>query len=421
MQVIDSCEAEVRPLAVRDVRITAAPVSAARLACVDLLRGLVMVIMALDHTREFFTSARFAPEDLAYTTGPLFFTRFITHFCAPVFFLLAGTSAYLSLAHGKSVAQVSKFLWTRGLWLVCLDLFIMTYAWTLRHGFWFSGVLWALGWSMVVMSLLVRLPLRWIAGFGAGMIVTHNLLDTLNPAIFGRFAWLWMIVRGHGGFWIVPRHSGFFVLFSVVPWVGVMAVGYAMGALLGRKHWQKNVAGLGVVLTVAFVVLRFFHLYGNGPYNLGGWGATGPWTTQANLTLTIISFFNTLKYPPSLQFLLMTLGPSLIVLALFDRINVKHWCGRILLVFGRVPLFYYVLHLYLLHALAICVAVALHQPFHWLILSGPMRQAPPLHYGHGLVFIYAMWISVVALLYVPCKWYAGLKQRHKDWEWLRYV
>lgn len=396
----------------RDIlRVSEVKIRSSRLDCVDLLRGIVMVLMALDHTRDFFTGLQFAPEDLSRTSAPLFFTRFVTHFCAPVFFLLAGTGAYLSLSRGKSVAQVSTFFATRGLWLIFLDLTVMAVAWTFVYPFWFSGVLWSIGWAMIAMALLVWLPLPAIAAVGAGMILTHNLLDGITPRSFDNFtlARLWVVLHGHG---LVPigSQSEFFILFPLIPWVGVMAVGYALGALLRRPDWRKLVFGIGAMLTAAFLLSRFFHLYGS---------AHGGWKVQASPVLNLVAFFDTSKYPPSLQFLLMTLGPALMALPWLDRVNAERGLARVLQVFGRVPLFYYVLHLFLIHTLAILVANAVHQPSGWL-RGGPMMLFPPEHYGHGLPFIYAMWATVVVLLYLPCKWFMEYKRRHSDW-WLSYL
>lgn len=396
----------------RDIlRVSEVKIRSSRLDCVDLLRGIVMVLMALDHTRDFFTGLQFAPEDLSRTSAPLFFTRFVTHFCAPVFFLLAGTGAYLSLSRGKSVAQVSTFFATRGLWLIFLDLTVMAVAWTFVYPFWFSGVLWSIGWAMIAMALLVWLPLPAIAAVGAGMILTHNLLDGITPRSFDNFtlARLWVVLHGHG---LVPigSQSEFFILFPLIPWVGVMAVGYALGALLRRPDWRKLVFGIGAMLTAAFLLSRFFHLYGS---------AHGGWKVQASPVLNLVAFFDTSKYPPSLQFLLMTLGPALMALPWLDRVNAERGLARVLQVFGRVPLFYYVLHLFLIHTLAILVANAVHQPSDWL-RGGPMMLFPPEHYGHGLPFIYAMWATVVVLLYLPCKWFMEYKRRHSDW-WLSYL
>lgn len=392
-----------------------------RLACVDLLRGVAMVLMALDHTRSFFTGLQFAPEDLSNASGALFFTRWVTHFCAPVFFLLAGTGPFLSLSRGKSVGQVSRLFLTRGLWLVLLALTVISYAWTYVFPFWFSDVLWALGWSMVAMAFLIRLPVPWITALGTTIILTHNMLDRVTPAVFGRFAPFWAILHGHGWFWVKPGKLGFFVLFPLIPWVGVMAIGYALGFLLQSGNWRRPIFSLGAVLTLAFVILRVFRLYGNSLPTFEPWAAdiAGPWRVQATPVLTIASFLNTVKYPPSLQFLLMTLGPALMALVWFDRINTDRGLARILLVFGRVPLVYYVLHLFLIHTIAVWIALALHQPAAWLLYGGPLLQAPPTGYGHGLPYIYMMWVTTLVLLYPPCKWFMNLRQRRPDSWWLR--
>jgi len=404
------------------------PVPQPRLASVDLLRGAVMILMALDHTRRYLTGLSFAPEDLLHTSGPLFFTRIVTHSCAPVFFMLAGTSAFLSVSHGKSVAQVSRFLWTRGIWLLLLDLSVIGYAWTFVFPFVQGGVIWALAWSMIVMALIVRLPVRWIAALGIGIVVTHNLFDRVVPADLGNLSWLWFILHRPGAFWIQPGRLSFSVSFPIVPWVGVMAIGYALGALLLRQDRRKLLFALGAILTLAFFVLRAFNLYGNSSAALQPVLAdsAGPWKVQPTLTLTIVSFFNTLKFPPSLQFLLMTLGPSLLLLAWFDRMTLDKivpdkGLAKVLLVFGRVPLFFYVIHLYLVHTAAVWISLATHQPTAWLLYGGFLLRPVPNGYGHGLPFIYIAWVIFLALLYYPCRWFMNLKQQHRDWHWLSYI
>lgn len=402
-------------------------VKPSRLSSVDLLRGAVMILMALDHTRDFFSGLSFLPEDLAHTTGPLFFTRFITHYCAPVFFLLAGVGGYLAHSQGKSLAQISRFFWTRGLWLAFLDLTVVAFGWTSVFPFLFAGVLWSLGWSMVAMAFLVRLPVRWIAAFGTVVVVGHNLLDRINPAVFGNFAWLWLILYGHADF--VIRTNGvvpmkiwpwFFILFSIIPWVGVMAIGYALGPVLERSDRKKMLFALGAAITISFVFLRVFHLYGNSHRHIFGPGA-GRWRIEPTLTLTILSFFDTLKYPASLQYLLMTLGPALMALAWLDGVDAKKWPARIVRVYGQVPLFYYVVHIYVIHTLAVYTGLICKQKVAWLLYGGFMLQPVPQGYGHGLPFIYAMWFAVVLFMYPLCKWFRGIKQRHTSWWWLRYL
>jgi uncharacterized membrane protein len=423
-------EAELDPapaLLPGDRNAKKSPEKPSRLASVDVLRGIAMILMALDHTRDFFSGLSFMPEDVARTTGPLFFTRFVTHFCAPIFFLLAGTGGYLSLSRGRSVEQVSRFFWTRGLWLVFLNLTVVAFGWTSVFPFLFSGVLWSLGWSMVAMAFLIRLPIRSIAAFGVVVIVCHNLLDKVKPAVFGNFAWLWLILYGHANFWIQTNAVGptkiwlwFFVLFPMIPWIGVMAVGYALGSLVYPRFKRRSIFTIGVVATLLFVVLRGFHLYGNSHRHIFGPGA-GRWRIEPTLTLTIVSFFDTLKYPASLQFLLMTLGPALIALALLSSVNAQTWPAKAIRVYGQVPLFYYIVHIYVIRTLAVYTAIVCKQKVAWLLYGGFMLQPVPPGYGHSLPFIYAMWLGVVLFMYPICKWYAGVKLAHPTWWWLRYL
>ena len=379
-----------------------------------------MVIMALDHTRDFLSYARPAPEDVAHTSIALFFTRFITHYCAPVFAFLAGTGAYLSTRRGKSVRQVSRFFLTRGLWLILLEFTVVDFAW----GFvpWaHAGVIWVLGWSMIFMAAIVWLPLRWIAALGLGMMATHNLLDPIRPDWFGKFYWAWIFLHSPGR---VPltAHFSLPVLYVLIPWVGVMAAGFAFGSLLPRPNRRQWIVRIGIAATALFFVLRLINHYGNGTAGFPERFAhcSGPWSVQSSLSLTVISFLNTLKYPPSLDYLLMTLGPALVLLGLFDGIQARRGLSHILLVFGRVPLFYYVLHLYVIHILAIMASVVFHQPiWHGTVIGELARR--PAGYGHGLLFVYATWILAVALLYVPCRWFMELKIRHRDWPWLSYL
>jgi uncharacterized membrane protein len=396
---------------------------ATRVVSVDLLRGLVMIIMALDHAREYFTNLQFPPELLAQTTGPLFFTRFITHFCAPVFFLLAGTGAFLSVSGGKTVKQVSRFFWTRGLWLVFIELTVVDFGWTFIEPFGAASVIGALGWCMVAMALIVRMPVRWIGAFGVGMIVLHGLLDRINPASFGKLSGLWMVLHTPGFYLIRPPDIGAIVLYPLVPWIGVMAAGYALGALLVRPDRKKLLLILGASLTVAFLALRVFDHYGNGVagQSFGVPLAAGPWSKQPTLSMTLIAFLDTLKYPPSLDYLLMTLGPALLVLGWFDSLNPDSRIAKVLLVYGRVPMFYYVLHIYLIHVMAIAVAGLFHQPAAWLWQGAIFAAQRPEGYGHGLPFIYLMWFLAVAALYLPCRWFMKFKQRHRDWGWLSYL
>jgi uncharacterized membrane protein len=406
--------------AIDRVEVTFTRPAVSRLASIDILRGVAMVLMALDHTRDFLSSGRFAPEDLAHTNGALFFTRFVTHFCAPVFAFLAGTGAYLSTRRGKTLPEVSWFFLTRGLWLVLLEFTVVGFAWGFvpwAHG----GVIWILGWSMVAMAVIVWLPTGWIAALGLGMIATHNLLDGVNPAAFGKFYWVWILLHSPETLPLGP-HFSFSVRYVLIPWVGVMAAGFSFGSLLLRPYRRKWILTLGISATALFFVIRGINLYGNGIAGLpfAFQRSAGPWSIGPTLVMTVISFFNTLKYPPSLDYLLMTLGPALILLGVLDGAEARQGLSRVLMTFGRVPLFYYVLHLYLIHALAVLTSLAFRQPVWYGTVIADHAQKP-LGYGHGLPFVYAMWMVVVAILYVPCRWFMEFRSRHRDWAWLSYL
>jgi uncharacterized membrane protein len=387
-----------------------------RILSLDIVRGLVMVIMALDHTRDFFTNLRFEPETLSQTYYALFFTRWITHFCAPLFFFLAGTGAFL-YGTRRSVSEVSRFLWTRGLWLVFLEFTVVGVGWRFEFPGGFFGVIWALGACMILMALVVWLPLRWIAGLSLLMIATHDLFDPIRPRQFGSYAWVWTILHVRGGV-LLPFGIRSFVLFQIVPWFGVMGAGYAFGQLylLDQERRKKLLIRLGVAAIALFIFLRVTNLYGNPPVGMGG-VSQGDWHIQPTIEKTIILFFDVEKYPPSLQFLLMTLGPSFLLLAWLENVRPSAW-SSILLVFGRVPMFFYILHLYVIHTLAIVMAMLTHQPWSFLFHGGFFAE--PDDYGHGLPFVYLMWLLVIVILYFPCRWFAALKERRRDW-WLSYL
>jgi uncharacterized membrane protein len=399
-----------------------------RVASVDLLRGLIMVFMALDHVRDFFSGLRILPENLNQTYLALFFTRWITHFSAPGFFFLAGTGAYL-YGRKRSRAEVTRFLWTRGLWLVVLEATIVFWGWTWAFPLPGLGllVIWALGMSMIFLSVLVRLPLKWIAVTGLTMIFGHNLLDFLRPEMFGPLSWLWKLLHQQGFIFLGTYQGqpiGWFVLYPLVPWIGVMAAGYAFGAIMARpaEERQRLSLRIGAAAFVLFLALRLTNVYGNAMVG-GGSVSPGPFVAQPTVEKTIIAFFNVEKYPPSLQFLLMTLGLELMALSWFDRLSLKGaggWLADKITVFGRVPMAYYLMHLYLIHAMAIVVAMIYGQPYQWLLWGGFFANAPQSGYGHGLPFIYLMWLLAVVILYFPCKAYADYKARSKKW-WLSYL
>jgi uncharacterized membrane protein len=386
---------------------------ASRLDSVDLLRGLVMVVMALDHTRDFFHSGAlvFDPTDLSKTTPALFATRWITHFCAPVFVFLAGTGAALSLTRGRTKKDLSWFLVTRGLWLVALELTVVQWAVsfdpTYRGGA-FVQVIWALGWSMIVLAALIHLPARAVAAFGLVMIAGHNLLDRFRGDDFGAWRWLWMILHEQGPASATPG-PGLFVIYPLVPWIGVMAAGYAFAQLLrpDAPRRRRTLFLLGLGMTLAFVGLRAANFYGD----------PRPWSAQPRGALyTFFSFVNCTKYPPSLLFLLMTLGPAVALLPLLERWRAA--ASRFFLVFGRVPLFYYVLHFYLLHVAAIAFSLTRYSLSQ--LKESFASNTPPPGYGYPLWVVYLVWAGAVLLLYFPCRRWADLKRRSRS-PWLSYL
>jgi len=384
---------------------TAPGATSARLDSVDLLRGGVMVLMALDHVRGHISDARFDVTNFSLTTAPLFLTRWVTHFCAPVFFFTAGIAAFLSQARGKPRGALARFLLTRGLWLVFLELTVIRFAWTfnLDYRITAASVIWALGWSMVALAGLIYLPRPVLAVVGLAMILGHNLLDgiglrTQAPTLVGASwqDWLWSILH-------VARPP---VVYPLIPWIGVMSAGYSFGSLLQDAAWRRRwLPWLGVGLTAAFIVLRATNLYGE----------PRPWVAQQSTLFTALAFLDATKYPPSLLFLLMTLGPALVGLALFERASGP--VARFFIIFGRVPMFYYILHLYLIHGLAVLAAVLTgFEPGPFLVMFFMF----PEDFGFSLPVVYLVWAAVVLAIYPLCRWFAALKARRKD-AWLSYL
>ena len=381
-----------------------------RLVSVDVLRGLVMVIMALDHTRDFFTNAHFSPTDLSKTSVALFFTRWITHFCAPVFVFLAGTGAFLSASYGKTKSELAIFLITRGLWLIFLQIAVETFAWNFTADYTQieGGVLWAIGWSMIALAGLVFLPVSLTSVFGVLMIASHNLLDGVLPEDLGKLGPLWAVL--HTG--DIVRISPSLALkpfYPLIPWIGVMAAGYGFGTvlLLDRGVRRRVLFRLGGLLTVLFILLRSANIYGDPK----------PWSPQDSYTFSLLSFLNCEKYPPSLLFLLMTLGPAIAVLPWFDRKPGR--LGSFLMTFGRVPLFYYLLHILLIHQLAVTLAWVNGEPVS-AFLADPFTPGYPDSYGYDLPIVYLLWVLVVLTLYPICRGFASLKAHRRHWRWLRY-
>ena len=386
-----------------------------------------MILMSLDHVRDFFTHLQFSPEDITRTWPALFFTRWVTHFCAPLFFLLAGLGAFLSATRGRSPREIRHVLWTRGLWLVLLELTVLGFAWTFIPGWSFGGVVWALGWSMVLLSMIVRIPVRWVAVLALATIFGHNLLDPIRPEHLGAWGPLWGLLHVPNFIPIAPQWGMWFAVYVLVPWFAVMAAGYALGSLYqieaGRRRRILTMMGVGAI--ALFAILRSTNVYGNPAPPLA-FVSPGDFRPQPTLAKTVILFLDVEKYPPSLQFLLMTLGPGLLALAAFEAINLRarsvlSKIAAIIAVFGRVPFFYYVLHIFLAHLLTVPAALLLGQPWNGRLIGGPILAGPPPPgYGLNLTGIYVMWIVVNVLLFFPCRWFAEYKRTHNQ-RWLTYV
>ena len=398
-----------------------------RIDSIDLLRGIVMVLMMLDHTRDFVHNAarEFDATDVSRTNVALFFTRWITHYCAPTFVFLAGTGAYLQFARGKSKAELSRFLVTRGLWLVLLEMTVIQWLVSFRPDYRFLGffqVIWVIGVSMIFLAALIHLPKSVVAAFGLLMIALHNLTDGFRivgwrgpgTPVPGIGAKLWILLHQQfEGFPVFGEHSPvLFVLYPLIPWIGVMAVGYVFGVLYGfdahrRRRWLLIIGGAATLL---FIVVRAIDRYGD----------PSKWSQQKNLVFTVLSFVNTSKYPPSLLFLLMTLGPAILLLALFETRGAGGWVRDFFVTFGRVPLFFYLLQWFVAHAISVLLHLAFGKPVGWLFGS-PLNFGPaPQGIGFNLGVVYLSWIAGVLLLYPLCRWYAGVKQRRRDW-WLSYL
>lgn len=399
----------------KDVRIkrvsTSASAAKPRFDSIDFLRGLVIVLMALDHVRIYFTNVHFDPTDLSQTTVQLFLTRWITHFCAPAFVFLAGTGAFLSMGRGKSKSDVTKYLLSRGLWLVFLELTLIKFGWTFGFDYSLIGVqvIWAIGWSMVFLSFLIHFPLKAIAVFSVIMILTHNLFDGINPEQFGSFSWLWIILHE---FNIVNLGNDYILLvaYPLVPWIGVMAAGYCFGALynLEADKRKKILFWLGLGMITGFVLLRLIDLYGDA----------NKWTTQNSIIFTFLDFIDTTKYPPSVLFLLMTLGPSILLLSFLEKVKVFDKSRTFFLVFGRVPLFFYILHIPVIHLLAVLVANATGINTAFMFNSYPFFWEG--NWGYSLAAVYLVWAVVVIGLYPICNLYNNVKKQRK-YKWLSYL
>jgi uncharacterized membrane protein len=373
-----------------------------RYATIDLLRAIVMVLMVLDHPRDFFTAGDIDPRNV--DAPLLFMTRWVTHFCAPVFAFLLGASAWFAKRKFPDVRLAARSMFMRGIWLILLELTIVRFAWTFEIAFNFIllQVLWALGCGLIFVSFLIAWPAWLVGSIGAGIILTHNLLDPIQATSLGHAAWLWHVLHEPQLFQIGSGRQ-IWLLYPLIPWIGVTAFGFGFAPNLvpGARRdpffyaWGASMIGL-------FVLLRLTGVYGD-PHE---------WQPQATLLASTLAFVNCEKYPPSLQFLLMTLGPTLACYPLLSRLDPRRVAP--LLVFGKVPLFFYLLHIPLVHGSAIALAAWHHQPVQWLLGGFPLLQKPA-DYGLPLVSVYFIWLFIVILLYPLCRLYQSFKAQHQGW------
>jgi uncharacterized membrane protein len=399
-----------------------------RIYAVDFLRGIVMMVMLLDHTRDFVHSAAFGsdPTDPATTNVALFFTRWITHYCAPAFVFLSGVSIYLQKLRGKTNRELSWFLLTRGLWLIVVEFTIVRASFVFNFDYSFFGVaqvIWVIGVSMMIMAALVWLPMTVAAVYGLAIVTLHNLLDAYslppNITMAGQppadgLQILWMVLHQQG---VIPLFGGAttaFLAYPLIPWTGVMALGYVIGAVYSwdAERRQKWLLRTGAVVTAGFVILRIINIYGD----------PSRWQYQERgPVFTFLSFLNTTKYPPSLLFLLMTLGPAMMVLSLTDRIDGSAIWQRIAIIYGRVPMFYYMLQFALAHALAVLLSLAAGKSVAYMFMNFPANfAAAPPDAGFSLLLVYVTWIVGLAILFPLCLWYGNYKLTHRKW-WLSYI
>jgi uncharacterized membrane protein len=392
-------------------------VSTARLLAIDLLRGLIIVLMALDHTRGFWGSTSFNPTDLAYTTPAWFFTRWITHFCAPLFIVLTGVSAYLYGEKVQSRAALQRYLCSRGIWLIFLEISVINLSWQFAYPSVFLQVIWVIGCSMLMLALLIYLPRTWLLLFSLTCIGLHNLLDDTNiNQLLGNQHWIWNVLHQKGH--IPLAEHGFFigVTYPMLPWFAVMALGYCLGALynLAAVRRQQRLLWLGAACIGLFALLRANAGYGDPTI----WQADA--ATNASAINNLLAFLNTTKYPPSLQYLCMTLGPGLLLLAAFERVSITHRFASIfrgLYVFGSVPLFFYLIHISFLNLCAHLYAYLRYDQWTNFVYG---YSTWPAGYAPDLVLVYAAWFGALLLLYWPCKWYGRMKRQSK-WPVFAYL
>jgi len=382
-----------------------------RIESIDLLRGVVMIIMALDHVRDYFHNSAFLynPEDLAHSNAILFFTRWITHYCAPVFVFLAGTSAYLYGAK-RNKKNLSFFLFTRGIWLVLAELFIVSLFRTFNPSYHFFNlqVIWATGICMMILSAMIYMNRLLLFFSGVLILLTHNMLDNVHVTGNNLSSFLWAILHEPGYFTF--GHFTIHVHYPVLPWVGIMATGYSFGSLYtsgyNAEKRRRTLFLLGSGSILLFIFLRFSNFYGDASH----------WSIQKDSLFSFLSFLNVTKYPPSLLYVLMTLGPAFIFLVFAER--PPNAFKEKIIVFGRVPMFYYLAHILLIHFFAMIGAVILGYKWSDMVLTTMVNRAPALKgYGFNLTIVYMVWLALVFILYPLCKWYDRYKKANRSTKW----
>lgn len=387
-----------------------------RIQSIDILRGIVMIIMALDHVRDYFHKDAFLhdPLDLATTTPFLYFTRWITHFCAPTFVFLAGTSAYL-MGKRKTKSELGNFLFKRGLWLIFIEVVIITFALTFNplYNNFILQVIWAIGISMVLLGVAVRLPYNVILAIGLLIVLGHNLLDYPENARNHQVGFIWDLVhdaRFDG--YPLGHNRTLLIVYAFLPWTGIMLMGYCAGRLFEPAvtaiKRKKILLSLGFGLVVLFILLRWINAYGNPT----------AWAPQKDAMRSFLAFMNVNKYPPSLMYACITIGPALIVLALIE--NLQNGFTKFVLVFGRVPFFYYVIHFYVIHLMTVLAFYLSGYGTNDIVSPQTPFFFRPLQFGYDLWFVYVIWMALILLLYPLCKWYDRYKSAHFQW-WLSYL
>jgi uncharacterized membrane protein len=397
--------------------MSAAPIdgnkTVARIESIDLLRGIVMIIMALDHVRDYFHADAFMynPLDLGKTTAAIFVTRWITHFCAPVFVSLAGTSAFL-VGKRKGKRELSAFLLTRGIWLVILEFTIINISWFFNFEFNFFAltVIWALALGMIALAAAIHLPFKAILFLGIALVAGHNLLDAVH--VDGALSFLWQLL--HEPALVKFSYFTVFVGYPLLPWTGVMLLGYCLGSLyipsVDPVLRKKRLYLLGFSTVITFFIVRAINIYGDPV----------PWSVQSNALTTFLSFINVTKYPPSLSYILVTLGPALLFLAVAEKFSGK--LADMVTALGRVPMFYYIIHIYVIHVAALFAAQATGFTISDMVFTTWVTDSPNLKgYGFSLGVVYLLWILLVAGLFPLCLWYDKYKRTHRDKRWLSYL